>query len=84
MIPTTKPFTQNHLSCSTNALKLTYNKVALQKYSSGCTPGPPCRAASNAAREGASIRGRRGASYFKLLRASLLANLALNYGALRQ
>ena len=43
-----------------NALKLTYGDVEMQKFSGGETPGPPLhRAASNAAREGASNAGPR-------------------------
>jgi len=56
MIPMTiKPLIRNHLSCSKNALKLTYNKVVayFKNIFRGSTPGPP-RAVSNVAREGAS------------------------------
>jgi len=67
MIPTTKSLTRNHLSCSKHELKLTYNEATLQKIIFREVP-PRARAASN-------VEG--GASYLKLLRASLLANPAL-------
>ena len=39
-----KPSTQNQISFSENASKLTYSNVEFQKFPGGCTPGPPLEA----------------------------------------
>jgi len=35
IVSTTKPFTRNHISCSTNTLKLAYSKVEIKIFSRG-------------------------------------------------
>jgi len=49
-----KPFTRNHISCSENALKLTYSNVEFQKFPGG----PPLQGEGMGGRE--RLREREG------------------------